>query len=258
MSIRLLLVEDEEPIRKMLCFGLESEGFEILEASTSEQAWITLNRLHNENQEMPDLILLDWMLPGASGLEFAQKLKKKEFSNNIPIIMLTARGEEDDRVKGLDAGADDYIVKPFNLDYLQVKVENLISSRKKLQQRYKQDAVLTPQDLAVTNLDQDFLQRIEDILKEQLTETSFNTEAFAKAACLSRMQLHRKLKALTGLSATEFIRSQRLKLAAHLLKQSDANVSEIGYQVGFSSPAYFSKLFKDAYGCSPSEYANRK
>jgi two-component system phosphate regulon response regulator PhoB len=126
MSIRLLLVEDEEPIRKMLCFGLESEGFEILEASTSEQAWITLNRLHNENQEMPDLILLDWMLPGASGLEFAQKLKKKEFSNNIPIIMLTARGEEDDRVKGLDAGADDYIVKPFSPRELIARIKAVL------------------------------------------------------------------------------------------------------------------------------------
>ena len=247
----MLLVDDNKDVRTLLKHTF-SPCYTILEASNGKEG------IEKALEHIPDIIISDVMMPEIDGFKLCSTLKNDFKTSHIPIILLTAKAGQENLMEGTLCGADDYIVKPFNLDYLQAKVENLISSRKKLQQRYKQDAVLTPQDLAVTNLDQDFLQRIEDILKEQLTETSFNTEAFAKAACLSRMQLHRKLKALTGLSATEFIRSQRLKLAAHLLKQSDANVSEIGYQVGFSSPAYFSKLFKDAYGCSPSEYANRK
>ncbi len=247
----MLLVDDNKDVRALLKHTF-FPCYNILEASNGKEG------IEKALEHIPDIIISDVMMPEIDGFKLCSTLKNDFKTSHIPIILLTAKAGQENLMEGTLCGADDYIVKPFNLDYLQAKVENLISSRKKLQQRYKQDAVLTPQDLAVTNLDQDFLQRIEDILKEQLTETSFNTEAFAKAACLSRMQLHRKLKALTGLSATEFIRSQRLKLAAHLLKQSDANVSEIGYQVGFSSPAYFSKLFKDAYGCSPSEYANRK
>lgn len=247
----MLIVEDNDDVRALLKYTF-SPCYTIIEATNGKAG------IEKAIEHIPDIIISDVMMSEVDGFKLCSTLKNDFKTSHIPIILLTAKAGQENILEGTLCGADDYVVKPFNLDYLQIKIENLITSRKKLQQRYKQDAVLTPKDIAITNLDQDFLKRIEDILKEHLTETSFNTEAFAKAACLSRMQLHRKLKALTGLSTTEFIRSQRLKLAAHLLKQSDANVSEIGYQVGFSSPAYFGKIFKDTYGCSPSEYAKRK
>jgi len=114
MSVRLLVVEDESAIRQMLSFALQSSGMEMLEASTAEQASSILKRLSDEQQRLPDLVLLDWMLPGASGIEFARRLRKSDKTAEIPIIMLTARSDEDDRVRGLDSGVDDYVCKPFS------------------------------------------------------------------------------------------------------------------------------------------------
>ena len=127
-----------------------------------------------------------------------------------------------------------------------------------MRDRYSQEVILKPKDIAITNLDEEFLERVQEVLDLKLTKTDFNVQEFSDAVGLSRMQLHRKLKALTGLSASEFVRSQRLKLAASLLRSSDVNVSQIGYEVGFNDPSYFSKCFKEAYGVSPTEYSKKK
>ncbi|MFT5243116.1 MAG: AraC-like DNA-binding protein, partial [Psychroserpens sp.] len=119
------------------------------------------------------------------------------------------------------------------------------------------ELVLKPTDIAISNFDAKFLEKVNSVIDENLTEPSFSAEDFSKSLGMSRMQLHRKLKALTGLSATEFVRSQRLKLAADLLKKSDANVSEIGYSVGFNDHSYFTKCFKEMYGCSPTEFISK-
>ncbi|HRV55420.1 MAG TPA: AraC family transcriptional regulator, partial [Mangrovimonas sp.] len=120
-----------------------------------------------------------------------------------------------------------------------------------------QELILVPKDFAITNLDEIFLRKLQDIMENHLVEPDFNVQEFSEAVGMSRMQLHRKLKALTGLTATEFIRSQRLKLAAELFKKSDANISEIGYMVGFNDHSYFTKCFKEAYGCSPTDYVKK-
>jgi transcriptional regulator GlxA family with amidase domain len=117
--------------------------------------------------------------------------------------------------------------------------------------------VLLPKDIATNSIDEKFLENLQDVMDQNLVESDFNTEAFAQAVGMSRMQLHRKLKALTGLSSTEFIRNQRLKLAAQLLKKSEINVSQVGYTVGFNNHSYFTKCFKEQYGCSPSEYIKK-
>ncbi len=126
MAIKILIVEDEMAIRQMLIFALQTEGFEFTEASTSEQAISLLTRSFDEHKKLPDLILLDWMLPGASGIDLARRLKKHEHFHRIPIIMLTARGEEGDRVKGLDSGADDYVVKPFSPKELIARIKAVL------------------------------------------------------------------------------------------------------------------------------------
>ena len=141
---------------------------------------------------------------------------------------------------------------------METRVKNLINSRLKLRERYSQEIVLRPQDIAITKFDQKFLEKVQAVLDDNLVKSTFSVEEFSKSVGMSRMQLHRKLKALTGLTATEFIRSQRLKLAVDLLKSSQANISEIGYTVGFNDHSYFTKCFKEAYGLSPKEYAAKQ
>jgi AraC-like DNA-binding protein len=168
--------------------------------------------------------------------------------------LLTARAGEENEFVGIETGADDYITKPFSIKILTSKVGKLIELRRQLQSRYSQEIILKPRDIAITNVDEQFLKKIQGVLDDKLTGSGFSTQEFSEAIGMSRMQLHRKLKALTGLSASEFIRSQRLKLAASLLQNSNANVSEIAYEVGFNDPSYFTKCFREAYGTPPTEF----
>jgi len=182
-------------------------------------------------------------MPVKDGIALTEQLKNNELTSHIPIILLTAKAGDDNKLSGLEVGADDYITKPFNTKLLLTKTEKLIENRR---------------DISITNLDEQFLEKIQSILDENLLESSFSVTDFSNAAGMSRMQLHRKLKALTGLTATEFIRSQRLKLAAKLLQTSDINISQVGYSVGFNDHSYFTKCFKEVYNCTPTAYAKRK
>ncbi|MEM7380523.1 MAG: helix-turn-helix domain-containing protein, partial [Bacteroidota bacterium] len=205
-------------------------------------------------ETIPDVIISDIMMPEMDGLELCAFLKQDERTSHIPVILLTARAGEEDQYEGLENGADDYVTKPFKIKLIKSRVQNLINSRRLLRQRYSQEIVLKPRDIAITNLDEQFLTRVQDVLDANLTEPAFKVKEFSEHMGMSRMQLHRKLKALTGHTASEFIRSQRLKMAVVLLEKSDASISEIAYQVGFNDPSYFAKCFKEAYGCTPKAY----
>jgi len=196
------------------------------------------------------------MMPGMSGLEVCQTLKTDEKTCHIPLVILTAKVEDEDQLKGLETGADDYITKPFKIQLLEKRLKNLIQNRKKLRERYSQEIILKPKDIAIVPRDEQFLIRLQLLLDDKLTYPDFNAEYFSREMGMSRMQLHRKIKALTGLSTTEFVRSQRLKAAVVLLTNSDINVSEVGYTVGFNDPSYFIKCFKESYGKTPAVFAN--
>jgi len=247
----LLIVEDNADVREFVTRSF-SKTYQIIEAENGKIG------IEKAIEYVPDIIISDIMMPKTNGLKLCDKLKKDERTSHIPIILLTAKVGEEDKYKGLETGADDYITKPFKIKLLETRVKNLVTSRILLRNRYSQEVILKPKDIAITNLDEQFLEKIQSVLDEKLTESNFSSEQFSKAVGMSRMQLHRKLKALTGLSATEFVRSQRLKLAASILQKSDANISEIGYMVGFNDHAYFSKCFKEAYGCSPTEYGTKQ
>ncbi|MBT8285392.1 MAG: response regulator [Flavobacteriaceae bacterium] len=244
-------MEDHPEVRDLLKNQF-SKKYKIVEATNGKEG------LKQAMEWVPDLIISDIMMPEMDGLELSKILKTDERTSHIPIILLTARAGEEDQYKGLTTGADAYVTKPFKSKLLQTRVQNLIESRKTLRDRYSQEVILKPKDIAITNLDEIFLERVQEVLDLKLTESAFSTQEFAEAVGMSRMQLHRKLKALTGLSASEFVRSQRLKLAASLLQKSDANISEIGYQVGFNDPSYFTKCFREAYGVSPSAFSKNK
>ena len=246
----LLVVDDSEDIRAFIKSAFKN-NYQVVEASDGEIG------VEKAIALVPDIIVSDVMMPKLNGFQLSETLKKDERTCHIPIILLTAKTEDADRFIGLETGADDYITKPFKLKALEARVKNLIDSRLKLRERYSQELVLKPTDIAISSFDAQFLEKVNNVIDENLTEPSFSAEDFSKAVGMSRMQLHRKLKALTGLSATEFVRSQRLKLAADLLKKSDANVSEIGYAVGFNDHSYFAKCFKEMYGCSPSEFISK-
>ncbi len=247
----LLLVVEDNPDMQLLLQSTFSKDFNVLTAPNGEEG------IHKALEHVPDIIISDVMMPKKDGIALTKTLKQDERTSHVPIILLTAKAGEDNVVKGIENGADDYMVKPFSGKILKSKIHKLVALRKQLQQRYSQEVILKPADIAINSIDEQFLGKVQEVMDNSLIDSNFSTVEFSKAVGMSRMQLHRKLKALTGLSASEFIRSQRLKLAADLLKKSDTNVSQVGYAVGFNDHSYFSKCFKEAYGIAPSQYAKQ-
>lgn len=243
----LLIVEDHEEVREFLK-SVWTGKYRILEAKNGEEGMAMALEV------VPDLIISDVRMPICGGIELCNKLKTDVRTSHIPIILLTAGIGEELELQGLESGADDFITKPFKLKILQTRVENLIGLRKLLRNRYSQELVIEPKDIAVSPTDEAFLAKLEMVLDEHLSDPQFNAEVFCRKLDMSRMQLHRKLLAYTGLSTTAFIRSQRLKQALQILKTSDASVNEIAYAVGFNTPSYFIKCFKEVYQKTPTEY----
>jgi len=246
----LLVVEDNTEVLQLLVHTFEHQ-YQMLTAANGDEG------VSQAVQHIPDLIISDVMMPLKDGVELTTTLKSDERPSHIPIILLTAKASEEHQLQGVQSGADDYITKPFSTKLLQAKVSSLINLRNELRNRYQQELVLRPKEIAITPLDEQFLTKVQVVLDQLLVDPSFTVEQFSRELALSRMQLHRKLKALTGLSASEFIRSQRLKMAAGLLKDSDQNISQIGYAVGFNDPSYFARCFKDEFQCTPSEFAEQ-
>lgn len=242
----LLIVEDDKEIRNFIA-SIFIDTYQIIEAKNGEIG------IEKALKFIPELIISDVMMPVQDGIALCNELKYNELTSHIPIILLTAKVGEKNEMQGLKTGADAYVTKPFNSENLKVRVGKLIESRKQLQKRFSKDFSIQP-ELAVSSTEANFLNRLKLVLDKEITQPTFTSEQFAKAMLLSRTQLHRKLKAIFNMSASEFIRAQRLKLSLHLLKESDATISEIAYQVGFNTPSYFIKCFKETYHCTPNEY----
>jgi AraC-like DNA-binding protein len=172
--------------------------------------------------------------------------------------MLTAKATMEDKLEGLETGADDYISKPFEIHELITRVTNLIEQRKKLRERYSREITLEPNDIAVTSVDQAFLNRAIKIVETRMADETFDIDQFQDAMHMSHSTLFRKLQALTDQSPTAFIRTIRIKRAAQLLEKHFGNVAKVSYEVGFSNPSYFSKCFRDLYGVSPVDFAKQQ
>jgi DNA-binding response OmpR family regulator len=205
-------------------------------------------------EKMPDLIISDIMMPGMDGMELCRRLKTDERTSHIPIILLTARAGEASKLEGLETGADDYLTKPFHAEELTVRVKNLIEQRAKLRECFSKKISVQPKDIAVTSTDEKFLQRALQIMEDKIGDPEFDVETFSKEMGMSRTQLHRKLKALTDQSPSDFMRIIRLKRAATLLEGQVGNISEVAFLVGFNSLTYFTRTFKQYFGKTPSDY----
>jgi DNA-binding response OmpR family regulator len=230
---------------------LESE-YSILEATDGVDGVVKAEK------NIPDLIICDVMMPKKDGITVCKELKINQKTSHIPIVLLTAKANLESKIEGLETGADDYVTKPFNAVELKARVNNLILQRQQLRARFSKTLILQPKDIAITSADEQFLERAMKVIEEHMDNSDFNMEVFQQEVGMSRMQLHRKLKALTDTSASEFIRIQRLKRAAQLLQKNGSSISEVCYNVGFSSLSYFTKCFKEQFGVVPSQYTENK
>lgn len=242
----ILLVEDNSEMRAYIksYFG---NDYRVLEAENG------LMGFEMAQEHVPDLIISDVMMPKMDGTELCKKLKDTEATSHIPIILLTAKASEEDKIKGLNIQADAYLAKPFNKLELQAQVKNLITNRKKLQRRFAKTALISPRKIAVTSMEQQFLEKLVDEIEENIGNETFGVEQLAEAINLSRSQVHRKMVSLTDQTPSLFIRKYRLERAKQLLEQGAGRVSDIAFQVGFSSPSYFTKCFVEEFGKTPKD-----
>jgi signal transduction histidine kinase/DNA-binding response OmpR family regulator/Tfp pilus assembly protein PilF len=247
----VLIVEDNEDLRHYLKRSL-GEHYIIIESEDG------LKGLQKACGTIPDLVVSDWMMPGMDGITLCQKLKTDERTSHIPVILLTAMANDSAKLQGLETGADDYLTKPFDNKELVIRIKNLIENRRQMRERFSREMLLGPKKIPVTSMDEKFLQKVMDAVERNMGDPEFSMEKFGQQVALSRMQLHRKLKALTNQSPGDFLRSMRLKRAKRLLESRAGNVSEIAYEVGFNNLSYFSKCYKEEFGISPNESASLK
>ncbi|CAN5910517.1 hypothetical protein BH24BAC1_BH24BAC1_41050 [soil metagenome] len=243
----ILVVEDNADLRHFLA-GCLSESYEVNETENGGECY----RIAIETG--PDLIISDIMMPGMDGVSLCQKLKEDERTSHIPFILLTAKADAESKLNSLKTGADDYLTKPFSTEELLLRVDNLIRQRQKLREMFSRKLTFQPGGQTVDSADAQFLQKVLSVLEENMANADFDVDAFSRAIGMSRAHLNRKLAAVVNQSANELVRTFRLKRAADLLQQNQNSVAEIAFMVGFSSPNYFTKCFRDQYGVAPSEY----
>jgi signal transduction histidine kinase/DNA-binding response OmpR family regulator/uncharacterized protein HemY len=246
----ILIAEDNRDMRAFIRETFQA-NYRIMEAEDGMQGW------EKAQASIPDLIITDVMMPRMDGTAFCEKLKGTSITSHIPIVMLTAKAGQQSKLDGLQRGADDYLVKPFDVQELKVRVFNLVEQRKKLRELYRREITLQPKDVVVTSVDAEFLQKVLAILEDQFSDSNFGVEEFNRAIGFSRMQLHRKLKALTDQSTGEFIKHFRLEKAKQFLVIKGAQVSQVAYDCGFNNVSHFSKSFKDHAGVTPSEFMEK-
>jgi len=243
----ILLVEDSDEFRRFLRASLEP-GYYVIEAADGGEG------LARAMEIVPDLVISDIMMPGMDGYELCRVLKNDIRTSHVPIILLTAKASEDSIILGLETGADDYIVKPFNLKILHTRIENLIRLRGHLQDDRDREMVLLPVKLSEGELDSEFMKELDTVIDKNMEDTGFNVEHLAEKLYMNRVTLYRKILAITGEGPAEYIRSQRLKRAAQLLESNFGDVTAVAMEVGFSSSSYFAKCFKEVFHRSPSDY----
>jgi signal transduction histidine kinase/DNA-binding response OmpR family regulator len=244
----VLVVEDNADLRKYIRTQIFHE-FNVIEAPDGQVG------LRLAQEKIPDLIITDIMMPEMDGVTMTKNIRGDERTSHIPIILLTARDDDETKLKGFETGAEQYLVKPFEINELLARIKSLLSFNERLKKKFSQIIMLKPEDVVIENRDATFLTKLVKIVEDNIANESFSVENLQKEIGMSRMQLHRKLKALTNQSANDFIRSIRLKRAAQILRQPGVQISEAAYLSGFNHLSYFSKCFKEQFGVLPSDYS---
>lgn len=248
---KLLVVEDNVEMRSLLNDVLKDQ-YDLAFAEDGEQG-VQLAR-----EQQLDLIISDIMMPKMEGTELTKVLKTSFETSHIPIILLTAKAATANRIEGLEYGADDYLTKPFNPNELRARVKNLIEQRERLRKRFSKNAFILPEDVTPNTLDQEFLKNATSVVEEHFSDGAFTVEVFCRKLALNRNSVHQKLKSITGMSASQFIRSIKLKRAARLLIDERLPIIEVAELAGFNNRQAFNKSFKEQFEMTPSEYRKKE
>lgn len=243
----VLVVEDNQELLTFLSNRLLAH-FAVEKASNGVEAMKILE------EKMIDLVLTDVMMPEMNGFELCQTIKTNLEYSHIPVVLLTAKNDQNSKIKGLQMGADAYVEKPFSFNYLIVQLTNLLNNRRREKHAFTHKPFLSVQQMGINKANVEFMNRAIEIINENITDTEFNVESLGEVIFMSRSNLHRKIKAVSGLSPTDFIRLIRLKKAAEYLQSGKYRVNEISTMVGFSSASYFIKLFQRQFGVTPKEF----
>lgn len=258
---RILIIEDNEELRHFI-YTVLSKDYVVFEAENGKQGLdITLS-------QMPDIVISDIMMPEMDGIEYLKSVKENSNICHIPVILLSAKASLSDQIQGLEYGADEYITKPFSSTLLKARVDSLLKQRQVLYEYYlsklksKEEVKgimdrLSPSTPQVTHFDDDFIRNILQSVEDNLQNSDFRIDDLAEAMSMSRTVFYRKVKSLMGVSPVDFVKSMRIKRAIQLLEQDEYTVSEVGYMSGFATPQYFSRVFKEAMGCTPKEYKTK-
>ena len=250
---KILLVEDNRELRIFMYNSL-IDTYYVVEADDGVEA------LEKIRSEMPDIIVTDLMMPRMDGIELIDKVRHDFTMSHIPIVMLTARHSPDDRVKAMEFGADGYITKPFSIELLLARIDNLLTQRRKLFEKFSSQSArnkvveLAVEDVVVTDRDEEFMKNVMAWLGENIENSELTIDRLASHLGLGRTTMYNKLKSLTGKSPVELIKEYRITKSKLLLRTGQFSVSEVAYKVGFSDPGYFSRCFREQYHMSPAEY----
>lgn len=248
---KILIVEDNDDVRTFLKEQLE-EWYNVLDAPDGEVG----ERLAIEHN--PDLIVSDIMMPKVDGIELCRRIKTSVQTSHIPVVLLTARTADDIKISSYEVGADSYIAKPFNFDILLVRIRKLIEQQESRRQEFRKNIRVNPSVITITSLDEQLMQKALERIERNIDNPEYNVETLSRDLGMSRMNLYRKLQAITGHTPTEFIKTIRLKRAAQLLQGSQLTMVEVADRVGFSSSSYFTKCFKEQFGVLPTQYAENE
>ena len=247
----ILIIEDNPDMRTYIREIVERD-FQILEAANGEEG------IKMAIQHIPDIIISDLMMPKKNGYEVCRAIKQDEKTGHIPIILLTAKAALENKIEGLQTGADDYLVKPFDTKELHVRIDNLIEIRRSLQRRYRHLSLLPVDTIPTTSPDEAFLRKVTETVHKYLETGNFNLDVLFEATHTSRQQFYRKFKALTGETPASFIKMLRMKHAEELLKTTDLTISEIAFKCGYDYPDNFSRAFTSYKGSSPKSIRDSK
>ncbi|HEU4575888.1 MAG TPA: response regulator, partial [Chitinophagaceae bacterium] len=247
----VLVVEDNEELNQYLCKVLSKSG-DVIAARDGKEG------LEKAFQTIPDLVVSDVMMPGMDGYALCKSLKEDNRTSHIPVILLTAKSDDISHIEGIKQGADIYLGKPFKPALLTSHVKNLIQSRKKLKELFARRLNLEPSEVEVTSFDEEFIKNAIHFVEENIEKDEFSIDDLAVKLNMSRSTFYRKLKALTGMSGSDFIRTIKLKRSAQLLKSGEYTVSMAAFSSGFNDLKHFRKSFQKQFGVTPSEYMKRK
>lgn len=245
------MAEDDEMLLDFISKSLRTDGFAVEKATNGKQALKVIE------QTAIDLIVSDVMMPEMDGIELCRVIKNNMNYSHIPFMLLTAKSNAEAELEGLESGADAWITKPFKWKHVVAVIKNLLDSRERLRLKFSEQPAMNAEVLTTNTRDKEFMERIMAIIEQRITDSQLSVEELSKELAMSRSNLHKKLKSLSGMGPNELIRLIRLKHAARLLTARQHTVAEVAYLSGFSSPSYFTKCFQQQFNVGPKEYGER-